>query len=164
MTPLFGNFWQTPGPGVEKDEPAKKGPARYFEVLLRDAGTLWKAGALFCLCCVPAGICAAVMMLWGARPAVFAAGLAAYAAASLPVGPAMAVSYTHLFRTGQKARMRLQLNALPTAPLLPAQAGFGLRLGSVLRAGPCAGLAPSPARLGKAFCRTFLRLCLFYSF
>lgn len=90
MTLLFGNFWQTPGPGVEKDEPAKKGPARYFEVLLRDAGTLWKAGALFCLCCVPAGICAAVMMLWGARPAVFVAGLAAYAAASLPVGPAMA--------------------------------------------------------------------------
>ena len=53
---LFRNSWQTPGPGVEKDEPVKKGPARYFEVLLRDAGTLWKAGALFCLCCVPAGI------------------------------------------------------------------------------------------------------------
>ena len=50
---LFRNSWQTPGPGVEKDEPVKKGPARYFEVLLRDAGTLWKAGALFCLCCVP---------------------------------------------------------------------------------------------------------------
>ena len=87
---LFRNSWQTPGPGVEKDEPVKKGPARYFEVLLRDAGTLWKAGALFCLCCVPAGICAAVMMLWGGHPAVFAAALAAYAAASLLVGPAMA--------------------------------------------------------------------------
>ena len=52
---LFRNSWQTPGPGVEKDEPVKKGPARYFEVLLRDAGTLWKGGRCFvCAVCLRA--------------------------------------------------------------------------------------------------------------
>ena len=55
-------------PAWKKTHRPKKGPARYFEVLLRDAGTLWKAGALFCLCCVPAGVCAAVLMLLGRAP------------------------------------------------------------------------------------------------
>ena len=78
---MFKPSWVAPGPGVEKDAPPKKGPARYFEILLRDAGTLWKAGALFCLCCLPMAVCAAVLMLLGGHPAVFVAALA---------GPAMA--------------------------------------------------------------------------
>ena len=87
---MFKPSWVAPGPGVEKDAPPKKGPARYFEILLRDAGTLWKAGALFCLCCLPMAVCAAVLMLLGGHPAVFVAALAGYVLASVPAGPAMA--------------------------------------------------------------------------
>ena len=87
---MFKPSWVAPGPGVEKDAPPKKGPARYFEILLRDAGTLWKAGALFCLCCLPMAVCAAVLMLLGGHPAVFVAALAGYVLASVSAGPAMA--------------------------------------------------------------------------
>ena len=83
---MFKPSWVAPGPGVEKDAPPKKGPARYFEILLRDAGTLWKAGALFCLCCLPMAVCAAVLMLLGGHPAVFVAALAGYVWRSLPAG------------------------------------------------------------------------------
>ena len=83
---MFKPSWVAPGPGVEKDAPPKKGAARYFEILLRDAGTLWKAGALFCLCCLPMAVCAAVLMLLGGHPAVFVAALAGYVLASVPAG------------------------------------------------------------------------------
>lgn len=41
------------GPGVRKDQPPKKGVARFFEIVFRDYGHLLKLNFLFLLCCFP---------------------------------------------------------------------------------------------------------------
>ena len=43
---LFNQHFDRPGPGVAKDAPRKKGPARYFEVLFRDFGSFFSANLL----------------------------------------------------------------------------------------------------------------------
>jgi len=50
---LFRRNYDRPGPGVSKDEPRKKGVARFFEVLFRDFFDLVKLNVLFCLCALP---------------------------------------------------------------------------------------------------------------
>ena len=51
---LFHPNYNAPGPGVRKDEPRKKGAARFFEILGRDSGDLFKANLLCSICFVPA--------------------------------------------------------------------------------------------------------------
>jgi len=53
---LFSRNFNKPGPGVSKDEPRKKGAARFFELLFRDLGDLVKLNLLFCLCAAPSFI------------------------------------------------------------------------------------------------------------
>ena len=43
---LFHSNYDKPGPGVRKDEPRKKGAARFFEILGRDFGDLFRANLL----------------------------------------------------------------------------------------------------------------------
>jgi len=50
---LFSRNFNKPGPGVRKDEPRKKGAARFFELLFRDFGDLVKLNLLFCICILP---------------------------------------------------------------------------------------------------------------
>jgi len=50
---LFNRNYNKPGPGVRKDEPRKKGFARFFELLARDFGDMIKLNLLFCLCVLP---------------------------------------------------------------------------------------------------------------
>ena len=50
---LFHPNYNAPGPGVRSD-PAKKGAARFFEILGRDSGDLFKANLLCTICFVPA--------------------------------------------------------------------------------------------------------------
>jgi len=50
---IFGRGFDKPGPGVSKDEPRKKGAARFFELLMRDFWDLTKINLLFCLCILP---------------------------------------------------------------------------------------------------------------
>ena len=50
---LFGRSFEKPGPGVNKDEPRKKGAARFFELLGRDFWDLIKLNLLFCICVIP---------------------------------------------------------------------------------------------------------------
>lgn len=50
---LFSARFTKEGPGVRKDEPKKKGLARFFEVLFRDYGNIVKVNFLFLLCCIP---------------------------------------------------------------------------------------------------------------
>lgn len=50
---LFSARYTKEGPGVRKDEPKKKGLARFFEVLFRDYGNIFKVNFLFLLCCIP---------------------------------------------------------------------------------------------------------------
>lgn len=51
---LFGRNYNKPGPGVPKNAPRKRGPARFFEILGRDFGSLLKLNWLFALCALPA--------------------------------------------------------------------------------------------------------------
>ena len=51
---LFHPNYNNPGPGVRKDEPRKKGAARFFEILGRDMGDLFRANLLCAICFVPA--------------------------------------------------------------------------------------------------------------
>ena len=53
---IFRQNFDRPGPGVAKDAPRKKGAARFFEILGRDAGSLFKAGLLVGLAYIPVGI------------------------------------------------------------------------------------------------------------
>lgn len=46
-----------PGPGVNPDEPRKKGAARLWEVLSREFSGFWAAGLLATVCFVPAAVC-----------------------------------------------------------------------------------------------------------
>ena len=50
---LFSRNFEKPGPGVQKDEPRKKGIPRFFELLFRDFGDLIKLNMLFCLTLLP---------------------------------------------------------------------------------------------------------------
>ena len=50
---LFGRNFNKPGPGVNKDEPRKKGTARFFELLFRDFGDLVKLNMLLFVCVLP---------------------------------------------------------------------------------------------------------------
>jgi len=50
---LFSRNFNKPGPGVRKDEPRKKGAARFFELLFRDLGDLVKLNMMFCICVLP---------------------------------------------------------------------------------------------------------------
>ena len=50
---IFNRNFDRPGPGVKKDEPRKKGFARFFELLTRDFGDLVKLNILFCLTILP---------------------------------------------------------------------------------------------------------------
>jgi len=50
---LFSRNYNKPGPGVKKDEPRKKGAARFFELIARDFWDLSKLNLLFCACTIP---------------------------------------------------------------------------------------------------------------
>jgi len=50
---IFGRNYEKPGPGVKKDEPRKKGAARFFELWTREFGDLVKLNFLFCICVIP---------------------------------------------------------------------------------------------------------------
>ena len=50
---LFSRRFDKPGPGVKKDEPRKKGAARFFELLVRDFWDMIKLNLLLCLCLLP---------------------------------------------------------------------------------------------------------------
>jgi hypothetical protein len=50
---FFGRSYNRPGPGVDRDEPRKRGIRRFFEIFVRDFGDLVKLNLLFCICCVP---------------------------------------------------------------------------------------------------------------
>ena len=52
MSFFFRSYYK-PGPGVQKDEPRKKGAARFFELLFRDFWDLVKINLLFFVCILP---------------------------------------------------------------------------------------------------------------
>ena len=53
---FFRANYDRPGPGVSKDEPRKKGVARFFELLFRDMGDLAKLNVLFFVTLIPTSV------------------------------------------------------------------------------------------------------------
>ena len=60
---LFSRNWNKPGPGVRKDEPRKKGTARFFELFFRDFWDLVKINILFSIVAAPSVIVFALGIL-----------------------------------------------------------------------------------------------------
>lgn len=50
---FFRQDYSTPGPGIRPDEPEKTGPARLWQIIQIEAGTILKLNLLFLLTCVP---------------------------------------------------------------------------------------------------------------
>jgi len=87
---IFSRNFNKPGPGVKKDEPRKKGAARFFELLFRDFWDYAKLNILLCLCVLPT-VAVFVLGLLGLYP-----GIAFFLSIVLafPVGGAM-VAYIY---------------------------------------------------------------------
>lgn len=92
--------YQKPGPGVPKNAPRKKGPARFFEIVGRDFLSLFKLNLLLLLCALPAQVLFALglasqilgrggLFLLFAALAVVAGGL---------IGPAWTATYALMAR------------------------------------------------------------------
>ena len=56
---IFGNY-DKPGPGVNKDEPQKAAPVRFFEIFLRKFTKLVQLNLIFA---IPATVAVALMVL-----------------------------------------------------------------------------------------------------
>lgn len=91
---LFHPNYNRPGPGVSKDEPRKKGVARFIELMGRDFSSYWLAGLAAGLCMLPTAVCAILAAATGALIFVLLGG--AFGALG---GPAMAGLYDTILRT-----------------------------------------------------------------
>lgn len=91
---IFRQNFDTPGPGVAKDAPRKKGLARFFEVLGRDAGSLFKAGLITGLAYAPVGFAAGFGLYALSMPVT----LLAAAVGGVLTGPALAGLYDTVMR------------------------------------------------------------------
>lgn len=90
---LFKRDFNKPGPGVPKNAPRKKGFARFFEVLGRDMGNLFKLNLLHALCLLPAQLCFFLASIAGGGNLFFIL-LGLGIVTSAPVGPSKtALSY-----------------------------------------------------------------------
>ncbi|MCL2627359.1 MAG: DUF624 domain-containing protein [Oscillospiraceae bacterium] len=61
---IFSRNFDRPGPGVPKDQPRKKGAARFFELFFRDFGDLIKLNLLFSIVAAPS----VILFILGAAP------------------------------------------------------------------------------------------------
>ncbi len=59
---LFNRNYATPGPGVAKDEPRKKGVARFLEVTFRDGGPMMGANVILCLSAIPGWLAVSIAL------------------------------------------------------------------------------------------------------
>lgn len=92
--------YQKPGPGVPKNAPRKKGPARFFEIVGRDFGSLVKLNLLFALCALPAEALFALSLVSRLidRGALFLLFAALGVAAGGLIGPAYTAMYAMMSR------------------------------------------------------------------
>lgn len=118
---IVSKWYNRPGRGVAKDEPRKKGGARFLELTLRDGGHFLAANLLLCLAAAP-GIAGAAAGLYRENPA---AAVLAGAAGGALAGPFFAALCDTLLRAlrdeagywGHVYRRALRANA--AASLLP---------------------------------------------
>lgn len=86
---LFSNMYTKEGPGVRKDQPPKKGVARFFEILGRDYGHLLKLNLLFLLCCLPMLVVVMFGLLFHEYLGMVLIAAALFLLCAVLVGPAM---------------------------------------------------------------------------
>lgn len=87
---LFSFNYNKPGPGVAKDAPAKKGVPRFFEMLMRDYGSLWRVGLVTAACFVPMIVCAGGVYLFRGYIIPMAVGAVLYVLSAMLAGMATA--------------------------------------------------------------------------
>ena len=89
---FFGQNYYKPGPGVDVDEPRKKGILRFFEICSRDFFELIKLNVFFFICCVPSAVLFVffVLGLGGAASMLF---FLLSLAAAFPVGGAISAAF-----------------------------------------------------------------------
>ncbi len=98
---LFGNSFNRPGPGVPKDAPKKKGIMRFFEIIGRDMGDLFKLNVLVALLLTPMLICVVFASISWPYMGLILIWFALYLVASILFGPTMAAAHlvlTHRLR------------------------------------------------------------------
>lgn len=86
---LFSNMYTKEGPGVPKDAPKKKGAARFFEILGRDFGMLWRTTMLTTLCFLPCILAVAFGMIFSEFLGMVLIACVVYVLGSLLAGPAL---------------------------------------------------------------------------
>ena len=91
---IFRQNFDAPGPGVAKDAPRKKGLARFFEVLGRDAGSLFKAGLITGVAYAPVGFAVGFGLYALSLPVTLLAAVAG----GVLTGPALAGLYDTVMR------------------------------------------------------------------
>lgn len=86
---LFSNMYTKEGPGVRKDQPPKKGVARFFEIVFRDYGHLLKLNFLFLACCLPMLLVVLFGLLFHQYLGMLLIAFVLFLLCAMLVGPAM---------------------------------------------------------------------------
>lgn len=86
---FFSNMYNKEGPGVRKDQPPKKGAARFFEIVFRDYFHLLRLNFLFLLCCLPMLIVVLSGVLFRQYLGMLLIAAALFLLSAMPVGIAM---------------------------------------------------------------------------
>jgi len=89
---IFSRNFDKPGPGVQKDEPRKKGFARFFELLLRDFADLVKLNVMFCIVLIPS----VAAFIFGSAFLGMIIGFVVALIFAFPVGGALTAYYYYI--------------------------------------------------------------------
>jgi len=89
---IFSRNFDKPGPGVQKDEPRKKGFARFFELLFRDFADLVKLNVMFCIVLIPS----VAAFIFGSGFLGMIIGFVAALLFAFPVGGALTAYYYYI--------------------------------------------------------------------
>ncbi len=170
---FFNRNFNKPGPGVPKNAPKKRGFARFWEIFMRDMGSLFKLNLLMMLVLLPAGLLYVLFVLnylSGNFGTSMVFGLLSFVVC-LPLGPALTAFYWllaqmlrdepgflwHDFK--RKFRENFRHMAIP-GMLLGAMAGsLGLILLYTLL-----GAAPASLPMTALFFLAALLVSLFYPY
>lgn len=96
---LFSRNFDRPGPGVPKNAPQKKGFARFFEILMRDFFTIWRASLLLTVCCIPLALVVSFGWVYRQYLGMLAIAAVLYMLCALLVGPALCAGHAVIFKT-----------------------------------------------------------------
>lgn len=175
---FFRKDYSAPGPGIRPDEPEKTGPARLFQILQLEAGSILLLNLLFAACCIPVVtippalfamnqvirkmmLDQPVLCFYDFRTAFrtgWRRGYAAFCLTALPLAGAGFGAWFYLVRAAASPVMYLPflvcstifLAALLCSGCLYGALGAGMPLGSALRLALVLGLGKPLRPIGAA--------------